>query len=54
MAGWTKGKPRSVEDYLSKLDPDRRATLDKLRGQILKVEGYERTKSAYIAMRVAV
>jgi uncharacterized protein YdhG (YjbR/CyaY superfamily) len=37
MAGWTKGKPRSVEDYLSKLDPERRAALDKLRGQILKV-----------------
>lgn len=37
MAGWTKGKPKSVDDYLSKLDPERRAALEKLRQQILRV-----------------
>jgi uncharacterized protein YdhG (YjbR/CyaY superfamily) len=37
MAGWTKGKPKSIDDYLSKLDPERRAALEKLRRQILSV-----------------
>lgn len=37
MAGFTKGKPKSVDDYLSQLEPERRAALEKLRQQILKV-----------------
>jgi uncharacterized protein YdhG (YjbR/CyaY superfamily) len=37
MAGWTKGKPKSVDDYLAKLDPERRLALEKLRRQILSV-----------------
>lgn len=37
MPGWTKGKPKSVDDYLSRLDPERRAALEKLRKQILSV-----------------
>lgn len=36
MAGWTKGKPKSTDDYLSRLDPERRAALQKLREQILR------------------
>lgn len=37
MAGWIKGKPKSVDDYLSQCDADRRAALEKLRQQILRV-----------------
>jgi uncharacterized protein YdhG (YjbR/CyaY superfamily) len=34
---WTKGKPKSVDDYLSALPPEQRGVLSKLRSQILRV-----------------
>jgi uncharacterized protein YdhG (YjbR/CyaY superfamily) len=34
---WTKGKPKSVDDYLSALPSPQRAVLSKLRSQIMRV-----------------